>query len=196
MQIQKENISFKHFLSRVLPQMRGQKTSKDSQKDGGESYPTQTGEHSILETGHGRRNTRRYIESFTRRLQSSFQNKGSMGRVLQTTTRIEETRAVREKAERETARSIEIVRIAKDKGYQFWTDMMLSIEGDAYYSLRMPHAVRDESQSLDYFIGFQAGRLAVVEDLRELVQTAEIFLKRESERENERLRRKQSQGKS
>lgn len=183
----------KTILPNLVSKMLRQGNEQASQKSGGQSQ-AESGvkqKHPLVEAGLGRHVTRGYIESFTRRLQDAYKNKGRMGRVLQPTTRIGQTEGSSETKERRVNRALEIVRIAKDKGYQHWIDQLLAIEGDAYYSLRVPHEVRNRNESLEYFIGIQAGRLAVVDDLRVMIQQAEIELQKEQEAEKKDYERQQ-----
>lgn len=182
---------FKSILSRVLPQVRRPESRTGSQ-DAEEARGTvQQQEHPQLAIGHGRCNIRGYIKSFTKRLQNAFDEQGGMGRVLQPTTRISQTEGSREAEERRSDRALEVIRISKDSGYKAWLDLFESIEGDAYYSLRVPHEVRMTTESLDYFIGYQAGRLAVVDDVRVMVQQAQIELKRQKDKQQEEYERQQ-----
>lgn len=174
---------FNNIFAGVLPNMSQKNDGKNvSEVQKGEKLG-EPEKNPSLAIGHGRHEIRGYIKSFTQRLQNAYKNKGRMGRVLQPTTRIGQAEGSREAKEKRIARDLEIVRIARDKGYSHWLSQMESIEGDAYYSLRVPHETRNRNESLDFFIGFQAGRLAVVEDFRIMVQSAEISLTRAREEE-------------
>lgn len=165
----------KEVLSHVLPQLRGQihtevhqrgQQTSQAKVEGQPKYPS-------VAVSPGRHDPRGDIKSFVNRLKDAIQKQGRVGRVLQPTARIGETEGRSEAEERRLRRSVEINRIVKDPGYKNWIDLMLVIEEDAYYSLRMPHVARDHKESMDYFIGFQAGRLAVIDDFRTMPIEAE-----------------------
>lgn len=123
-------------------------------------------EDTIVATRLRRQQLGGYIKSFIGRLQNAVQKSGTMGRVLQPTTRIGETTGGEGAKTRRDQRNSELSRLLVHPGWKHIQNLLEVVEGDAYYSLRVPHEVRDKAQSLEYFIGFQAGRLAVVDDIR------------------------------
>lgn len=69
--------------------------------------------------------------------------------------------------------------------YKHIADLLTMIEEDAFYSLRVPHQVRDRKESLEFFIAFQAGRLAVVDDIRLMGVQALAELEKMQQAQNE-----------
>lgn len=130
------------------------------------------------------------IMKFTQRLRDNF----ATAKATQKLTRnphIGETGESNESLQKKMTRNIEVVRITQDTGYKHVKNTLEAIEGDAYYNLRVPHAVRDVKESMEFFIGFQAGRLAVVDDIRVMEQTALMELEKQKLKEKEEYERSQ-----
>lgn len=109
-----------------------------------------------------------------------------MARVLSTTTRIEEASGVREAAERRVRSAVEITRLISQPGFKHYQSLMDRIEADAYFSLRAPASMNKEEVSLEYYIGYYAGVLQVVDDFKGVADQANAEVeKARKKQENE-----------
>ena len=133
---------------------------------------------------------RESIRRFTQQVQQNFAT--VKNRKFQRSSHIgEPSEQSKVDLQKKMTRNIEIVRLTKDSGYRHINNTLEAIEGDAYYNLRVPHKERDHKESMEFFIGFQAGRLAVVEDLRIMEQEAFAELERQKLKEKEEYERSQ-----
>lgn len=181
--------NLQHVLKGVLPQLHRQgfdSTHQEQLRAGlrGDS------KNSRLENQPGRVNSRRHIESFTRRLKNSVQESFRMAKVLSRATRIEETERVRERAERRGKQAVEIVRLVKQPGFHHYQSMMERTEADAYFALRSPSALKKDGMSLEYFVGFYAGVLSLVDDFKNVADVAAAEVEKARERANKEAKEK------
>jgi hypothetical protein len=131
------------------------------------------------------------IRRFTQRLQENFSNVKNIDKTMQVKTRVGVVDETPETTAKRMNRNIEIIRITKDSGYRHVRNTLEAIEGDAYYKLRVPSQNKPANETLEFFMGFQVGRLAVVDDLRIMEQTSMMELEKHKLKEKEEYERSQ-----
>lgn len=145
-------------------------------------------ENSRLEIGHGRRISRGNIATFLRGLwENAFNVSPRVGKVLQPTARTKEAAGVSAKAEARARANSQISWLANRPEFKYFAQLLEKIETDSYFTLRNMH-VKKSDISMEYAVGYENGKLAVIDDIRSLMTTGIVGLKRDHEQiKNEKL---------
>jgi len=145
----------------ILPQFRkGHKKGKPKNK-----------KDSLVETNDRRQTIRRSAERLSRRLWNAIYDVPRMERVLLSRLRGREAKAVRESEEKRAKRDSQIVALTRTAGYKLMVKWLEGVEAEAYYQMRMPELKKDW-QSTDYYVGYYAGILFMIDSLRNVFKEA------------------------
>lgn len=126
-----------------------------------------------LATPHRRHGRRRSIRSYWKDTWDAIAVRRKMERVLQPTERGSQDERVREKKERGAERIAKLSRLYEDKDFQYLWLILQRWEASSYEDIAKPE-VRKDGMSLDYYIGYMAGRIGVLSDIKDLVIRATI----------------------
>lgn len=129
----------------------------------------------LMASEHRRRYSRASVDSQVGHIWHASENPPRMAELLRKhTLRTKADAKVQQTKEERYARDLKLTEWIKRDGYDIFVAFLKNIEGDAYFKLRNPSP--EQNESIERFMGRQAGRLDVIEDIRLMFMDARVKL--------------------